>query len=79
MDLTLNELVMSIVLGSLLIVSVLSVGSRLLHSRSEVKLARMRTTCRLCGHVFLNDSSGNLIHCPSCDALNRKQRNGKLG
>lgn len=79
MDLTLNELVTGVVFGSILMVAGISFISRFQHWKTERRLERMRTVCRLCGHVFISGHEGNLIHCEGCDALNRREGNGKLG
>lgn len=79
MSLNLNEFVLAVVLGSLLMVSGISMLSRFLHLRTEWKLARARTVCRICGHVFVADHSGKLCHCPSCDQPNLRRGNGRLG
>lgn len=79
MDLSLNELVMGVLLGSLLLVITASIFSRLLHNRVEKSLIRQRCECRLCGTVFMNAGGGKVISCPSCDALNLTKGNGKMG
>ena len=79
MDLGLNEAVTAIVGGSLLAVGVIGLLSRLRHRAAELRITHSRSVCRLCGHVFLAEHSGKLNHCPSCDSLNLRIRNGRLG
>lgn len=79
MDLTLNDFVLGVIFGSLALVAGFSFLSRFLHWRTERRLERLRTVCRLCGHVFASGHEGNLSHCEICDALNRRDHNGKLG
>ena len=79
MDLTLNELVLGVIFGSIFLVAGISLFSRFLHWKAERQLERMRTVCRLCGHVFIDDHESNLSHCGACGALNRSKGNGKLG
>lgn len=79
MKLSLNEMVSIVIIGSILIVAVLSLISRILHHQAEIRVARMRCVCRLCGHVFIERNTAELSHCPACDALNFLNGNGKLG
>ncbi len=79
MELTLNEMVLGVIFASLVFIGGISVVSRTLHWKAERRLDRMRTVCRLCGHVFISGHEGNLNHCDVCDALNRRKGNGKLG
>ena len=79
MKLSLNEMVSIVVTGSILFIALISFVSRLLHHRTEERLARMRCVCRLCGHVFTERNAAELSHCPACDALNLIKGNGKLG
>lgn len=75
----LNDFVLLVIGGSSLLVMAGSLLSRYLHWKSEVKLTRARTVCRLCGNVYLAEHSGNLTHCPECDGLNTRVSNGRLG
>jgi predicted Zn-ribbon and HTH transcriptional regulator len=79
MTLNLNEFVLAVVFGSLILVAVVSVISRFLHLRAELRLARSRMVCRICGSVFVSEHSGKLCQCPSCDKPNFRRGNGKLG
>jgi hypothetical protein len=79
MSLNLNEFVLVVLSGSLLLVAGVSVLSRLLHFRAESRLVRARTVCRICGNVFVSEHSGNISHCPACDQPNLRRGNGKLG
>ena len=79
MDLTLNDFVLGVLFATLIAVTVIGTFSRFLHWKSELKLKRMVTVCRLCGHVFLNRDNAELVHCDACHAANRRNGNGKLG
>jgi predicted Zn-ribbon and HTH transcriptional regulator len=80
MDLSLNEFVLVVVSGSMLLTVTVSVLSRFLHARAESRLLRARAVCRLCGNVFLSEHAGGKIcHCPACDKPNLVRRNGRLG
>lgn len=79
MKLSLEEMVSAVVFGSFILIAVMSLVSRLLHRRAEIRLGRSRNVCRLCGHVFIDPNAGLISHCPSCDALNLHKGNGKLG
>ncbi|MES2983173.1 MAG: hypothetical protein V4727_12745 [Verrucomicrobiota bacterium] len=79
MDLTLNDFVLGVLFATLIAVLVIGTFSRFLHLKNERKLKRLVTVCRLCGHVFLNRDSAELVHCDACHAVNRRKGNGKLG
>lgn len=79
MKLTLEEMVSAVVFGSLLVILIVSLGSRIQHWRAEARLRRVRHVCRGCGNVFAEADTATLSHCPSCDALNFRKGNGKLG
>jgi predicted Zn-ribbon and HTH transcriptional regulator len=79
MELSLNDFVVIIVAGSMLVVAGVSVVSRFLHHRAEARLVGERTVCRLCGHISATDHSGKLSHCKSCGKPNLSRGNGKLG
>lgn len=79
MDLTLNDFVLGVLFATLILVAMIGALSRFLHWKSERKLKRLVTVCRLCGHVFLNREQAKVVHCNACHAANRKNGNGKLG
>lgn len=79
MELTLNDFVLTILFGSLIGVALIGMVSRFFHWRSERRLKRMVTVCRLCGHVFLNSENADLVECKACHAMNCRNGNGKLG
>ena len=79
MKLSLNEMVTGVVMGSILLIVVMSFISRMLHQRAEKRIAKVRCVCRLCGNVFPERNAAELSHCPACNALNLIKGNGKLG
>lgn len=79
MDLGINEAVTGVICGSFAAVAVMTIFSRMRHRASEQRMIRSRAVCRLCGHVFMAEHSGKLTHCPECDSLNMRSRNGHLG
>ena len=79
MELSLNELVTAVLMGSVSLVAFFSVASRFLHARAERRLVRMKTVCRLCGHVFISPESGKITDCTACGKPNLRRRNGRLG
>lgn len=79
MELTLNNFVLVVLFTTLILVSIFVVFTGFLHWKSERKLKRLVTVCRLCGHVFLNRDVTELVHCNACQAVNRRNGNGKLG
>lgn len=79
MELVLSDFVRVVLFLCLVCVAVFGAFSRFLHWRSERKLKRLVTVCRLCGHVFLNRNDTEMVHCDACHALNLRNGNGKLG
>lgn len=79
MDLNLNEFVLVVLAGSLLLTAAVSVLSRLLHVKAESRLSRARAVCRICGHVFVFPHSVKISRCPACDKPNLRRGNGRLG
>lgn len=79
MSLGLNEFVLVVVFGSLLLVAGASALSRFLHFRAENRLMGARAICRICGNVFVAEHSGKVCDCPTCGKPNLRRRNGKLG
>lgn len=79
MDLTLNDFVLIVLFVALSGVAFIGMASRFLHWKSERKLKRMVTVCRLCGYVFLNSENADLVDCKACHATNCRNGNGKLG
>jgi len=79
MDLTLSEFVVLAVGSALAAVTLLSLVSRFFHHRAEFQLALQRIQCRICGKLYLSEEASKLSHCPQCDALNLRSKNGKLG
>lgn len=79
MDLSLNQIVSTIIFVSFGMVGFFSLVSRILHHRAETKLTQLRIVCRLCGCVFIAEHPGKMIHCESCGKLNLHKGNGTLG
>jgi hypothetical protein len=78
MELTLANFVLYVVLGSFALVPIFSVISRTLHARAENRALKNRVICRLCLHAFEDRSHVGTVHCPACDAVNEKRKNGNL-
>lgn len=79
MELSLNELVAAVLMGSVSLVAFFSVTSRFLHARAERRIVRMKAVCRLCGNVFIPSESGKFADCTACGKPNLQRRNGRLG
>lgn len=79
MDLNLNDFVLGVLFATLIAVALIGMASRFFHWKSERNIKRLVTVCRLCGHVFLNRENTDFVDCKACDAVNRKNGNGKLG
>jgi len=79
MDLTLADFVFYVVLGSGLVVLILSFFSRTMHARSEARALKNRVICRLCLHAFEDSTADKIITCPRCGAATEKGRSRQLG
>ncbi len=79
MDLSLNSFVLTVLLGSAMLVVLFAIISRTLHARAEAKSLANRIICRLCLHVFEDHSHADIVHCPRCNAANERGRSRKLG
>lgn len=79
MELSLAEFVLYVLLGSFVLVPVLAVFSRTLHSRVEKRAVANRVICRLCLHAFEDTSHLDTVDCPVCGATNEKGRSRRLG
>ena len=72
MELTLTDFVLYVVLGSFVIVPVIAMTSRFLHSRVEKRALENRVICRLCLLAFEDSSHVRTVDCPVCGATNEK-------
>lgn len=79
MKLTLTDFVLVVLLGTFGFVFILSILSRILHSREESRALAQRVICRLCLHAFEELSHVKTVHCPLCDAVNEKTSSRRLG
>ena len=79
MDLTLTELVLSLLVGSMAMVLIFSLTSKLTRVSMEARSVARRVICRLCLHAFENPEKKSPVHCPHCGAANEKGRNRSLG
>jgi ribosomal protein S27AE len=79
MELTLNNFVLVVLFATMILVTIFVVFTGFLQWNSERKLKRLVMVCRLCGHVFLNRDDTESVHCGACQAVNRRNGNGKLG
>lgn len=79
MDLTLTELVLSLLVGSMVMVLIFTSISKLTRMSMEARSAARRVICRLCLHAFENPEKKSPVNCPHCGAANEKGRNRSLG
>lgn len=79
MELTLTELVLALVAGSMLMVLAFMAVSKFTRVGLEARSAARRVICRLCLHAFENPEKKPLVNCPHCGAANEKGRSRKLG
>lgn len=79
MELTLNELVVGAVLGSMSLVLLFSFISRGHRLQARMRVKSRVIICRLCLHAFQAAGSEQIVKCPQCGAANQKGRNRSLG
>ena len=79
MDLTLNNFVLLVLLGSFALMLFFAVVSRSLHARAERRSLAHRVICRMCLHAFEDSSHVGTVECPICRAVNEKGRSRRLG
>lgn len=79
MELTLADFALAVVLGTFIVVPVIAMYSRALHSKVEKQARADLVICRLCLHAFQDESHVHIVHCPSCKAANEKGRSRRLG
>ncbi len=79
MELTLTEFVLSLLVGSMVLVLIFTMTSKLTRVSVESRSAARRVICRLCLHAFENPEKKPLVNCPHCGAANEKGRNRSLG
>lgn len=79
MELNLTELVLSLLVGSMVMVLIFTSISKLTRMSMEARSAARRVICRLCLHAFENPEKKSPVNCPRCGAANEKGRNRSLG
>ncbi len=72
MHLKIDQLGLAVLLATVSLVVLLTLGSRWLHYRAERKSLANRIVCRLCLHAFENGTPAELVACPHCAALNER-------
>ncbi len=70
MILTLADFVLFAVTASGVLVLFFALASRVGRARAESRARRRRVVCRLCQHVFENDSGTRVVPCPACGVAN---------
>ncbi|MGD7653235.1 MAG: hypothetical protein ACQCXQ_08480 [Verrucomicrobiales bacterium] len=79
MELTLAELVLTVVIGSGAVVLFCVVVSRWQHAGVEKKSLEKRFICRLCLHGWVDEGNDRIVRCPECGAKNERGRSRRLG
>ena len=79
MEISLSNFVLSVLVGSGLLVVLSALLSRTLHARSEARALANRVICRLCLHAFEDSQRTPIVHCPRCGAANEKGHSRRLG
>lgn len=79
MELTLAELVLTVVIGSGAVVLACAVVSRWMHAGAERRALEKRIICRLCLHAWEDEGREEVVSCPECGARNERGRSRRLG
>lgn len=74
MEITLADFTLWVVVGSFVLVPLMSLVSRAMQARTERRAREDVVICRLCLHAFEEKSHVNLVNCPECGAANEKGR-----
>lgn len=72
MDLTLTDLVVAVVFGSMGLVLLLSMISRSRRHQSRARAESRTLVCRLCLHAYQYKGREPLSECPECGARNER-------
>jgi len=78
-ELTLTELVLSVLGISMGLVVLITWVSRSNARHQEHVALRSRVICRLCLHVFEDHGTSRQIECPACGSKNERGRDRRLG
>lgn len=72
MELTLTDLVMAVVMGSMLLVLLFSFISRSHRLQARASASSRTVVCRLCLHAYQHQGKETLTDCPECGARNER-------
>ena len=72
MELTLSELVVAVVLGSMGLVLLFSFISRGHRLQGRARASSSAVVCRLCLHAYEPEDRGAVSECPKCGARNER-------
>ena len=72
MDLTLTDLVVAVVFGSMGLVLVFAIISSAYRRQSRARAVLRTVVCRLCLHAYQEPERGQISECPQCGARNEK-------
>lgn len=76
MELTLNEAVTGLVVGSMLLVLLFAFISRGHRLGGRARVAARIVVCRLCLHAYQQEDRSPLSDCPRCGARNQRGQRG---
>ena len=72
MDLTLTDLVVAVVMGSMFLVVLFSFISRIHRVQGRASASARTVVCRLCLHAYQQEDRAKLSECPQCGARNER-------
>ena len=72
MELTLNDLVVAVVFGSMFIVLLFSFISRTHRLQAKASASAKTVVCRLCLYAYQQKDKAKLSECPECGARNER-------
>ncbi len=72
MELTLSDLVVAVVMGSMGLVVLFSLISRGHRLQARASASARTVVCRLCLHAYQQQDRSSVSECPECGALNER-------
>lgn len=78
-EVTLEELALTLITITLLVIVLTSLSTRLSESLRRARIARTRLSCRVCGFSWEDRSKAPIVTCPHCERPTQRGRSRRLG
>ena len=72
MELTLSDLVVAVVMGSMALVLLFSFISSIHRSQGRARACARTVVCRLCLNAYQQEDRSRVSECPACSARNER-------